>query len=238
MELVPAILLKGGKCVVQGNKAGEYVSVETDPTQLVANWIEKGVERLHLVDIDGIKRGSAANPIIVEQVIAAAGSAAVQLRGGLRDEETVQQYLELGVQYIVLGSRAVTAPHFVKDLCIEYPGHILVGLDIHAGKIAVDGWSKLSNHDVHDLVDKYQNDGVDGIVYSAVNEDGSTREPDSDEVHKIATEITIPVFAATTANNANALRAFCKQAGDELGGAIVVNAANTQLAHEDFIGLQ
>ena len=179
MLVIPAILIQGGQCVVQGAKDGKFSAVETAPETLVARWIEKGLDRLHVIDVDGIRRGSAANPAIVEQIVTAAGNTAVQLRGGLRDEETVQQYLELGVQYIVLGTRAVSAPHFVKDLCIEYPRHILVGLDIHDGKIAVDGWSKLSNHDVHDLVGKFQDDGVDGIVYATVDKDGSIQDVDS-----------------------------------------------------------
>ena len=234
MLVIPAILIQGGQCVVQGANDGKFSAVETAPETLVARWIEKGLDRLHVIDVDGIRRGSAANPAIVEQIVTAAGNTAVQLRGGLRDEETVQQYLELGVQYIVLGTRAVSAPHFVKDLCIEYPRHILVGLDIHDGKIAVDGWSKLSNHDVHDLVGKFQDDGVDGIVYATVDKDGSIQDVDSEAVNKLATDVAIPIYATSTARDTDSIKTFCHENADELGGVIMVNAAHEVFASEDF----
>ena len=131
-------------------------------------------------------------------------------------------------------TRAVSAPHFVKDLCIEYPGHILVGLDIHDGKIAVDGWSKLSNHDVHDLVGKFQNDGVDGIVYATVDKDGSTHDVDIKAVNKLATEVAIPIYATSTARDVASIKSFCQENADELGGVIMVNAAHEVFANQDF----
>ena len=143
-----------------------------DPVAVAARWVDEGAKRIHLVDLDGALDGAPRNFDIVKEIAANHPNIPVQIGGGIRDEDTVQNYLNAGVQYVIIGTRAITAPHVVKDLCLEFPGHIIVGLDAKDGKVAVDGWSKLSHHDVIDMAQHFESDGVASIVFTDISRDG------------------------------------------------------------------
>ncbi|MCG8435831.1 MAG: HisA/HisF-related TIM barrel protein, partial [Gammaproteobacteria bacterium] len=169
MLLIPGIIIKDGKAVyVKDVKSGDTDVISTEPAEVAKTWVENGAMRVHVVDFDGIKTGKASNAAIINEITEAVGDVPVQIRGGIRDEETVQSYLEAGIEYVVIGTRAVSAPHFVQDICLEYPGHIMVGLDIKEDKVAAEGWSKLSNQDIGKLAENFQRDGVEGIVYTEI----------------------------------------------------------------------
>ena len=110
--------------------------------------------------------------VVIKAVAEAFPDLPIQVGGGIRDEETVQAYLDAGVQYVIIGTKAVSAPHFVNDLCLEFPGHIIVGLDAKDGKVAIEGWSKLSHHSVIDMAQRFEQDGVEAIVFTDIGRDG------------------------------------------------------------------
>ena len=165
MLLIPAIDLKDGKCVrLRQGKMEDETIFSDDPVSVAARWVEAGARRLHIVDLNGAFAGEPVNADVVHAIASAYPDLPIQIGGGIRDEETVETYLDAGVQYVIIGTKAVNAPHFVNDLCLEFPGHIIVGLDAKEGKVAIDGWSKLSRHDVIDLAQHFEQDGVSAII--------------------------------------------------------------------------
>ncbi|MEK6747693.1 MAG: HisA/HisF-related TIM barrel protein, partial [Pseudomonadota bacterium] len=148
----------------------------------------------------------------------------VQVGGGIRDEATVAAYLDAGVQYVIIGTQAIKKPGFVGDMCLEFPGHIIVGLDAKDGKVATDGWSKLTRHDVIDLAQHFQNDGVSAIIYTDISRDGMLQGVNVDATVKLARAINIPVVASGGINNLDDLRGLCKVADEGITGVITGRA--------------
>ena len=172
MDLIPAIDLKEGKCVrLRQGKMDDATVFSDDPRQIAADWVEQGARRLHLVDLDGAFAGSPINHQVIRDITSDFPDIPVQVGGGIRDEDTVAAYLDDGVQYTIIGTRAVSEPHFVNDLCLQFPGHIIVGLDAKDGKVAIDGWSKLSHHDVVDMAQHFEHDGVAAIIFTDISKD-------------------------------------------------------------------
>ena len=173
MLLIPAIDLKEGKCVRlrQGRMDDETVFSD-DPVAVAKKWADAGARRLHIVDLDGAFAGKPVNAEVIHQIAEECPDLPIQVGGGIRDEDTVQAYLDAGVQYVIIGTKAVSAPHFINDLCLEFPGHIIVGLDAKNGKVAIDGWSKLSHHDVIDMAKHFERDGVEAIIFTDIGRDG------------------------------------------------------------------
>jgi phosphoribosylformimino-5-aminoimidazole carboxamide ribonucleotide (ProFAR) isomerase len=144
--------------------------------------------------------------------------------GGIRDEDTVQAYLDAGVQYVIIGTKAVSAPHFVNDLCLEFPGHIIVGLDAKDGKVAIDGWSKLSHHSVIDLAQRFEDDGVEAIVYTDIGRDGMMKGVNVEATAELAKAISIPVIASGGVSNLDDVRALAAHEDEGIMGAIIGRA--------------
>ncbi|HHC71433.1 MAG TPA: 1-(5-phosphoribosyl)-5-[(5-phosphoribosylamino)methylideneamino]imidazole-4-carboxamide isomerase [Thiotrichales bacterium] len=225
MELIPAIDLKDGNCVrLRQGRMEEVTVYSEDPVEMARRWVEAGARRLHMVDLDGAASGEPRNAAAVHEVCAAFPDLPVQIGGGIRDEDTVQAYLDAGVRYVIIGTRAVTAPHFVNDLCLEFPGHIIVGLDARNGKVAVDGWSKLSHHDVIDMAQRFEQDGVEAIVFTDISRDGMMSGVNIDSTVEIARAITIPVIASGGITNLEDIRALCAVADEGIQGAITGRA--------------
>ena len=173
MLLIPAIDLKDGKCVRlrQGRMEDDTVFSD-DPVTMAGKWVSEGAKRLHLVDLDGAFAGIPRNADVIHAIREAYPDVQIQVGGGIRDEETIQGYLNAGVDYVIIGTKAVSAPHFVREVAAEFPNHIIVGLDAKDGKVAIDGWSKLSHHDVIDMAQKFEDDGVEAIIYTDISRDG------------------------------------------------------------------
>ena len=157
MLLIPAIDIKNGKCVrlSQGRMSDETIYAD-DPVAVAERWVTAGARRLHIVDLDGAVDGKPVNADIIHNIAEAYPDIPIQVGGGIRDEDTIQTYLDVGVSFVIIGTRAVTTPHFVSDVCLEFPGHIIVGLDAKDGKLDTNGWSKLSHHDVIDIALRYR----------------------------------------------------------------------------------
>jgi phosphoribosylformimino-5-aminoimidazole carboxamide ribotide isomerase len=225
MLIIPAIDIKDGKCVRlrQGDMDQETVFSD-DPVAIAERWVEAGARRLHLVDLNGAFAGKPVNAHVVEAIAKAYPELPIQVGGGIRDAETVQTYLDAGVSYVIIGTQAVTVPHFVNDLCLEFPGHIIVGLDAKDGKVAVDGWSKLSKHDVIDMAKHFEQDGVEAIVYTDISRDGMMSGVNVEATVRLAQSIHIPVIASGGITNIEDIRRLCEVAQEGIIGAITGRA--------------
>ncbi len=225
MLLIPAIDLKEGKCVRlrQGRMEDNTVFSE-DPVAVAARWVEQGAKRIHLVDLDGAFAGKPKNADVIHAIVEAFPDVPVQIGGGIRDEDTVQGYLNAGVQYVIIGTKAVTEPHFITNVGVEFPGHIIVGLDAKDGKVAIDGWSKLSKHDVIDLAQQFEADGVEAIIYTDISRDGMMSGLNVEATARLARSIHIPVIASGGITNMDDIHALGKVADDGIIGAITGRA--------------
>jgi phosphoribosylformimino-5-aminoimidazole carboxamide ribotide isomerase len=225
MLLIPAIDLKGGRCVrlVQGDMERDTVYSD-DPVKMAVKWAEAGARRLHLVDLDGAFEGSPINHHVIHQIAEELPTIDIQVGGGIRDEDTIQSYLDAGVRYVILGTKAVTAPHFVSDVCIEFPGHIMVGLDVRNGKVAIDGWSKMSKHDALDIAQRFESDGVEAIIYTDIGRDGMMEGLNVEATASLARELKVPVYASGGVTNLDDIRRLSRVSKDGVSGAITGKA--------------
>jgi phosphoribosylformimino-5-aminoimidazole carboxamide ribotide isomerase len=223
--IIPAIDLKDGKCVRlrQGNMDQATVFSD-DPVATAERWVKAGARRLHVVDLNGAVAGKPKNAAAVEAIARAFPALPIQVGGGIRDEDTIQAYLDAGVRYVILGTKAVNAPHFVSDVCAEFPGHIIVGLDAKDGKVAIDGWSKLSGHDVVDLAKKFQDYGVEAIIYTDIGRDGMMTGVNVTATVALANAISIPVIASGGITNLEDIRQLCAVMDAGIMGAITGRA--------------
>lgn len=225
MLLIPAIDLKEGKCVrLRQGRMDDDTIFSDDPVSMAGKWVEAGAKRIHLVDLDGAFAGKPKNAGIIRAIVEAYPDIPVQIGGGIRDEDTIQAYLEAGVQYVIIGTKAVSEPHFIKDVAIEFPGHIIVGLDAKDGKVAIDGWSKLSHHDVIDMAQKFEADGVEAIIYTDISRDGMMSGVNVEATAELARSIRIPVIASGGITNMDDIKALGKHVDDGIVGAITGRA--------------
>jgi phosphoribosylformimino-5-aminoimidazole carboxamide ribotide isomerase len=223
--LIPAIDLKDGKCVrLRQGKMNDVTVFSDDPVGTAKRWVDAGARRLHLVDLNGARSGKPANAEAIQSIVEAFPNLPIQVGGGIRDEDTIQMYIDMGVRYVILGTKAVNAPHFVSDVCAEFPGHIIVGLDAKDGKVAIDGWSKLSGHDVVDLAKKFQDEGVEAIIYTDIGRDGMMSGVNVDATVTLANAISIPVIASGGITNLDDIRQLCQVADSGISGAITGRA--------------
>ena len=225
MLLIPAIDLKDGKCVrLRQGKMEDVTVFSDDPVAVAGRWVEAGARRLHMVDLNGAFEGKPVNGAAIKAVAQAFPELPIQVGGGIRDEDTVQAYLDAGVQYVIIGTKAVSAPHFINDLCVEFPGHIIVGLDAKEGKVAIDGWSKLSHHSVIELAQRFEKDGVEAIVFTDIGRDGMMQGVNVDSTVELAQAIHIPVIASGGITNIDDIRALCEVHEEGIMGAITGRA--------------
>ncbi|QJD28613.1 1-(5-phosphoribosyl)-5-[(5-phosphoribosylamino)methylideneamino]imidazole-4-carboxamide isomerase [Methylococcus geothermalis] len=225
MLLIPAIDLKDGKCVRlrQGRMEDDTVFSD-DPVAVAGRWVAAGARRLHLVDLDGAFAGRPRNAETIHAIRETYPDIEIQVGGGIRDEETIQGYLNAGVDFVIIGTKAVSAPHFVSDVTAEFPNHIIIGLDARDGKVAIDGWSKLSHHDVIDLAQKFEEDGVEAIIYTDISRDGMMAGVNIEATSRLARAIHIPVIASGGITTIDDIRALGGIVGDGVIGAITGRA--------------
>ena len=198
MLLIPAIDLKDGKCVrlEQGNMSSA-TTFGDDPAAMARRWLDAGARRLHLVDLNGAFAGKPVNEPAMKAILREVGDEIpVQLGGGLRDLDTIERFLDDGLSYVIIGTAAVKSPGFLKDACTAFGGHIIVGLDARDGKVATDGWSKLTGHEVVDLALKFQDYGVEAVLYTDIGRDGMLTGINVEATVKLAQALTIPVIAS------------------------------------------
>tara|TARA_B100001964_G_scaffold108919_1_gene121652 strand:+ start:1893 stop:2639 length:747 start_codon:yes stop_codon:yes gene_type:complete len=225
MLIIPAIDIKNGKCVrlSQGQMDQETVYSE-NPLEIANKWVEEGAERIHIVDLDGAIEGKPVNVDIIHSIAQAYPNIPLQVGGGIRDEDTIQTYLDAGVSYVIIGTRAVTTPHFVSNVCLEFPGHIIVGLDAKNGKLATDGWSKLSNHDANDMAQRFEEDGVAAIIFTDIDRDGMLNSLNIEATVNLCSKISIPVIASGGVTNLEDIRSLCEITEEGIFGVITGRA--------------
>ncbi len=225
MLLIPAIDLKDGKCVrLRQGEMNDVTVFSDNPVEVAQRWYDAGARRLHMVDLDGAISGKPENAGVIHDVVEALPDMDIQIGGGIRDEDTIETYLEAGVRYVILGTKAVNAPHFVGDVCVAFPGHIIVGLDARNGKVATDGWSKLSHHDVIDMAKHFEQDGVEAIIFTDIGRDGMMQGLNLDSTVELASAITIPVFASGGVTNMSDIESLCAVDEEGLQGVIIGRA--------------
>ncbi|MGH8541888.1 MAG: 1-(5-phosphoribosyl)-5-[(5-phosphoribosylamino)methylideneamino]imidazole-4-carboxamide isomerase [Stenotrophobium sp.] len=224
MLLIPAIDLKNGQCVrLRQGRMDDVTVFSDDPVAFAKRWVDEGAQRIHVVDLDGAFKGSPVNLKVVEQ-IAAAVKVPVQIGGGIRDEETVQRYLNAGVAYVIIGTKAVNSPHFLRDLCIEFPRHIIVSLDAKDGRLALNGWAKLTQHDAIEMALHCERDGVEAIVYTDIGRDGMMKGFNAEATRKLAQAVKTPVFASGGVSTLDDIRKLKEIEADGVIGAVIGRA--------------
>ena len=225
MELIPAIDLKDGKCVrLRQGRMDDETIFSDNPQEMAERWVKEGATRLHLIDLDGAFAGSPKNHKVIREICKAYPDLPVEVGGGIRDEETIESYLEDGVRYTIIGTRAVSEPHFVNDLCFEFPGHIIIGLDAKDGKVAIDGWSKLSHHDVIDMAQHFEHDGVAAIIYTDISKDGMMQGVNIEATVKLAQAVRVPVIASGGVTDLDDIRRLCEVEEEGISGVIIGRA--------------
>jgi len=223
--LIPAIDIKDGKCVrLRQGRMDDETIYSNNPLDVASRWIKEGAKRLHIVDLNGAVNGKPGNADIIHSIAETYPDIILQVGGGIRDEDTIQTYLDAGVNYVIIGTRAVTTPHFVSDVCLEFPGHIIVGLDARDGKLATEGWSKLSNHDVVDMAQRFEDDGVVSIIFTDIGRDGMMNNVNIEATLNLCRQITIPVIASGGVSNMDDIKSLCEIAAEGIEGAITGRA--------------
>ena len=226
MLLIPAIDLKDGHCVrLKQGEMDDATVFSEDPGATARHWLDQGARRLHLVDLNGAFAGKPVNEKAIKQIVQAVGDdIPVQLGGGIRDLETIERYLDDGISYVIIGTAAVKNPGFLQDACSAFPGHIIVGLDAKDGKVAVDGWSKLTGHDVVDLALKFEDYGVEGVIYTDIGRDGMLSGVNVDATVRLAQALLVPVIASGGIANLKDIEALCAVESEGVFGAITGRA--------------
>ena len=222
MLLIPAIDLKDGHCVrlKQGDMDQSTIFSE-EPAVMARSWVAKGARRLHLVDLNGAFAGHPKNEMAIRKILKTVGSEVdVQLGGGIRDLDTIERYLDAGLRYVIIGTAAVKNPGFLQDACTAFGGHIIVGLDAREGKVATDGWSKLTRHDVVDLAKKFEDYGVEAIIYTDIGRDGMLSGINVEATVKLARALKIPVIASGGLSKMADIEALCEVVDQGIEGVI------------------
>jgi len=226
MLLIPAIDIKDGRCVRlrQGDMSDATVFSE-DPVAMAGKWVEMGAQRLHIVDLNGARSGKPVNESVIRKIARAAGpDVAVQLGGGLRDLDTIERFIDNGISYVVIGTAAVKNPGFLHDACSAFGGHVIVALDARDGKVATDGWSKLTGHDVIDLAVKFEDYGVDAILYTDIGRDGMLSGVNIEATVALARAVRIPILASGGVADLSDVDRLCAIEGEGVEGAILGRA--------------
>jgi phosphoribosylformimino-5-aminoimidazole carboxamide ribotide isomerase len=222
MILIPAIDLKDGHCVrLKQGDMDQATTFGEDPSAMARNWLDKGARRLHLVDLNGAFAGKPQNFGAIKSILQEVGAdIPVQLGGGIRDLDTIEKYIDAGLQYVIIGTAAVKNPGFLKDACTAFGGHIIVGLDAKDGKVATDGWSKLTGHEVVDLAKKFEDWGVESIIYTDIGRDGMLSGINIDATVKLAQSLSIPVIASGGLSNMKDIEQLCAVEDEGVEGVI------------------
>ena len=226
MLIIPAIDLKDGHCVRLKQGVMEDATVFSEqPGKMAAHWLSQGARRLHLVDLNGAFAGKPRNEAAIKEIVDALDDQIpIQLGGGIRDLDTIERYLDDGITYIIIGTAAIKIPGFLQDACNAFPGQIIAGLDAKEGKVAVDGWSKITGHDVIDLAKKFEDYGVEAIIYTDIGRDGMLSGVNIEATVDLARQLSIPVIASGGITNIDDVHKLCEIEPEGIIGAITGRA--------------
>ena len=196
-----------------------------EPAKTAVQWASQGASRLHVVDLNAARSGKPSNESAIKSIIGALDSdIPVQLGGGIRDLDTIERYLDDGVSFVVIGTAAVKNPGFLHEACDAFPGHIIVGLDAKDGKVATDGWSKLTGHDVVDLAKRFQDYGVEAVIYTDIGRDGMMTGVNIEATVRLAQALVVPVIASGGLNSLEDVRALMAVESEGITGCITGRA--------------
>jgi phosphoribosylformimino-5-aminoimidazole carboxamide ribotide isomerase len=196
-----------------------------DPGAMAEHWLAQGARRLHVIDLNGAAAGRPKNEQAIRAIAAAVGEKLpIQLGGGIRDLDTIEKYLDAGVSYVIIGTAAVKTPGFLHDACSAFTGHVMVALDAKDGKVAVDGWSKMTRHDVVDLAKKFEEYGAEAVIYTDIGRDGMLTGVNIDATVALARHLTVPVIASGGITNLDDVKALCKVQSEGIVAAITGRA--------------
>ncbi|RCW74114.1 1-(5-phosphoribosyl)-5-[(5-phosphoribosylamino)methylideneamino]imidazole-4-carboxamide isomerase [Pseudorhodoferax soli] len=229
MLLIPAIDLKDGQCVrLKQGDMEQSTTFSDDPAEMARKWVDQGARRLHLVDLNGAFAGKPKNEMAIRRILKEVGDVVdVQLGGGIRDLDTIERYLDAGLRYVIIGTAAVKNPGFLHDACTAFGGHIIVGLDAKDGKVATDGWSKLTGHEVVDLAKKFEDYGVESFIYTDIGRDGMLTGINIDATVKLAQALSTPVIASGGLSNITDIEKLCEVESEGIEGVICGRAIYT-----------
>jgi phosphoribosylformimino-5-aminoimidazole carboxamide ribotide isomerase len=225
MLLIPAIDLKDGECVRlrQGIMEGATV-FSGDIVAMAKRWVDQGARRLHMVDLNGAFEGKPVNREAVLQVRKAFPDLPIQIGGGIRDLATIKSYIDAGVSYCIIGTKAVHNPEFVAEACKAFPGKIMVGLDAKEGMVAINGWAEVTNHNVIELAKRFENDGVTAIIYTDIGRDGMMQGVNIEATQELAKALSIPIIASGGITNLDDITKLASIETDGVIGAITGRA--------------
>ena len=226
MLIIPAIDLKDGKCVrlKQGQMEKSTIFSE-NPAEMARKWVNLGAQRLHLVDLDGAFAGKPVNESAIKSIVSEVGAdIPIQLGGGIRNLDTVEKFIHSGVDSVIIGTAAVTHPGFLHEACFAFPGQIVVGLDAKDGDVAINGWAKLTGHNVIELAQKFEEYGVESIIYTDIGRDGMLSGVNIEATVKLSESLKIPVVASGGVSNIGDIKALCEVANIGIRGVITGTA--------------
>lgn len=225
MLLIPAIDIKEGKCVRLRQGLMEDSTVFSDsPLAMADKWVELGAKRIHLVDLDGAFAGKPANADVINAIAEKYPHVPIQIGGGIRDEKTIEAYINAGVEYVIIGTRAANEPEFIGEIAQEFGKNLIIGLDAKDGIVAVDGWAKLTEHNVVDLAKRFENDGVQAIIYTDIARDGMMQGVNLEATKHLAESVNIPIIASGGVTNMDDLIELQKIESSGISGVITGRA--------------
>jgi len=223
--LIPAIDLKDGRCVrLRQGRMDDETIFSDDPVEVAGRWVEAGARRLHLVDLNGAFAGEPVNGGVIRAIAKAYPDLPIQVGGGIRDEQTIQAYLDAGVNFVIIGTQAVKEPAFVGRACAAFPGHVIVGLDAKEGMVAIDGWATVTDQEVTELSRRFEQDGVSAIVYTDIGRDGMLTGPNVEATAALANAVNIPIVASGGITDIGDIEALCQADTRNIMGAITGRA--------------
>ena len=225
MLIIPAIDLKDGQCVrLRQGRMDDDTVFSDDPVDMAGRWVAAGARRLHIVDLNGAFEGRPVNDVVIRAIATAYPDLPIQLGGGIRDAQTAAAYIDAGVQYVIIGTMAVKNPPFVADLCRALPGHVYVGLDAKDGMVAVDGWAEDSGIDVTELARRFEDDGIEGIIYTDISRDGMMQGVNDEATARLAEAVRVPVVASGGVSTMDDIRRLLKHEQAGIIAAIIGRA--------------
>ena len=226
MLIIPAIDLKDGKCVqLQQGLMDKSTIFSENPAEMARKWIDEGAKRLHLVDLNGAFSGKPINEAAIRSIVSeVGGEIPIQLGGGIRNLDTVESFLNSGVDSAIIGTAAVTNPGFLHEACFAFPGQIIVGLDAKDGDVAINGWEKMTGHNVIELAQKFEDYGVESVIYTDIGRDGMLAGVNIDATVKLSQALKIPVTASGGVSNLNDIKLLCDVVNVGIRGVITGTA--------------
>jgi phosphoribosylformimino-5-aminoimidazole carboxamide ribotide isomerase len=226
MLIIPAIDLKDGKCVrLKQGQMDKSTIFSENPAEMARKWVNLGAQRLHLVDLDGAFAGKPVNELAIKSIVSEVGAdIPIQLGGGIRNLDTVEKFINSGVDSVIIGTAAVTLPGFLHEACFAFPGQIVVGLDAKDGDVAINGWAKLTGHNVIELAQKFEEYGVESIIYTDIGRDGMLSGVNIEATVKLSESLKIPVVASGGVSNIADIKALCNVANIGIRGVITGTA--------------